>query len=197
MDMKLKSNNLHQHVMNTLYSDKSLCDTVLRAGQASYLCHAAVIASSSSLLRCALDDPQVENLNELVTIILAGWTSEEAELYIKQTYNQVDVLLPEDLVKVESVLSFRVSPSVGCIWWPDLFQEKEDPKSEPFDDDFDDYNDDLGMENMESLDDPSPSSPKEKLHKVKSKKKRRSSVSNLNEDSGAGFIDFILEHGKP
>ena len=42
--------------------------------------------------------------------MLAGWTKEEAELYMKQTYNQVDLLLPEELVKVESVLSFRVRP---------------------------------------------------------------------------------------
>ena len=42
--------------------------------------------------------------------MLADWTKEEAELYMKQTYNQVDILLPEELVKVESVLSFRVRP---------------------------------------------------------------------------------------
>ena len=112
MEMKLQSQNLHQHVMNTLYSDKSGCDTVLRVGQASYLCHAAILASSSSLLHSALLDPQVDNLNELVTIVLAGWTVEEAELYMKQTYNQVDLLLPEELVKVESVLSFRVRPQL-------------------------------------------------------------------------------------
>ena len=110
MEMKLQSHNLHQHVMNTLYTDKSGCDTVLRVGQDSYLCHAAILASSSSLLHSALLDPQVDNLNELVTIVLAGWTKEEAELYMKQTYNQVDILLPEELVKVESVRSFRVRP---------------------------------------------------------------------------------------
>ena len=63
---------------------------------------------NSSLTDCDID--QVDNLNELVTIVLAGWTKEEAELYMKQTYNQVDLLLPEELVKVESVLSFRVRP---------------------------------------------------------------------------------------
>ena len=109
MEMKLQSQNLHQHVMNTLYRDKSGCDTVLRVGQASYLCHAAILASSSSLLHSALMDPPVDNL-ELLTIVLDGWTKEEAELYMKQTYNQVDMLLPEELVKVESVLSFRVRP---------------------------------------------------------------------------------------
>ena len=110
MEMKLQSQNLQQHVMNTLYSDKSGCDTVLRVGQASYLCHAAILASSSSLLHSALLDPQVDNLNELVTIVLAGWTVEEAELYMKQTYNQVDLPVPEPeaLVKVESILSFKV-----------------------------------------------------------------------------------------
>ena len=91
----------------------------LRVGQASYLCHAAILASSSSLLHSALSDPQVDNLNEMVTVVLAGWTKEEAELYMKQTYNQVDLLLPEELVKVESVLSFRVRPqcaSVNFYW---------------------------------------------------------------------------------
>ena len=63
MEMKLQSQNLHQHVMNTLYSDKSGCDTVLRVGQASYLCHAAILASSSSLLHSALLDPQVHLLH--------------------------------------------------------------------------------------------------------------------------------------
>lgn len=39
---------------------------------------------------------------------MAGWTPEEVELYLKQSYNQIDLILPEDLVKVESVLSFKV-----------------------------------------------------------------------------------------
>ena len=52
---------------------------------------------------------QIDNLNENVTVVMAGWTPEEVELYLKQSYNQIDLILPEDLVKVESVLSFKVS----------------------------------------------------------------------------------------
>merc|ERR1712142_1004726 len=117
--MKLQSPGLHQHVLNTLYNDKSLCDTVLRVGDISYLCHAAIIASSR-LLHSALLDLQVDNINELVTVILADWTVEEVELYMKQTYNQVDLPVPEPeaLVKVESILSFK---------------ENEETKYEPFD----------------------------------------------------------------
>ena len=46
----------------------------------------------------------------MVTVILADWTVEEVELYMKQTYNQVDLPVPEPeaLVKVESILSFKV-----------------------------------------------------------------------------------------
>ena len=106
--MKLHSENLHQHVMNALYKDKSHCDTVLRVEQESYLCHAALLASSSSLLRSALLDCQLDLFQEQVTIVLAGWSQEEAELYMKQTYSQVELLLPEQLVKVESVLTFKV-----------------------------------------------------------------------------------------
>ena len=51
---------------------------------------------------------QIDNLNELITIIMADWTPTDAELYIKQSYNQVDLILPEDLVKVESILTFKV-----------------------------------------------------------------------------------------
>ena len=39
---------------------------------------------------------------------MADWTPTDAELYIKQSYNQVDLILPEDLVKVESILTFKV-----------------------------------------------------------------------------------------
>ena len=40
---------------------------------------------------------------------MAGWSPTEVELYLKQTYNQVDLILPEDLVKVESFLSLKVN----------------------------------------------------------------------------------------
>ena len=52
---------------------------------------------------------QIDNLTENVTVVMAGWTPEEVELYLKQSYNQIDLILPEDFVKVESVLSFKVS----------------------------------------------------------------------------------------
>ena len=51
---------------------------------------------------------QIDNLTDNVTVVMAGWTPEEVELYLKQSYNQIDLILPEDLVKVESVLSFKV-----------------------------------------------------------------------------------------
>ena len=108
MEMKLQSENLHQHVMNALYRDKLHCDTVLRVDHHSYHCHAALLASSSHLLRAALRDCQLEQLQDQLTIVLAGWSQEEAELYMKQTYNQLELLVPEELVKVESVLTFKV-----------------------------------------------------------------------------------------
>ena len=40
---------------------------------------------------------------------MADWTAEEVELFLKQAYNQVDLTLPLDMVKVESILSFMVS----------------------------------------------------------------------------------------
>ena len=46
---------------------------------------------------------------ENVTVVMAGWTPDEVELYLKQSYNQINLILPEDLVKVESVLSFKVA----------------------------------------------------------------------------------------
>ena len=51
---------------------------------------------------------QIDNLTDKVTVVMAGWTPEEVELYLKQSYNQIDLILPEDFVKVESVLSFKV-----------------------------------------------------------------------------------------
>ena len=41
--------------------------------------------------------------------MMADWTVEEVELFLKQAYNQVDLTLPSDMVKLESILSFKVS----------------------------------------------------------------------------------------
>ena len=56
---------------------------------------------------------QIDNLTENVTVVMAGWTPDEVELYLKQSYNQIDLILPEDLVKVESVLSFKVAKRIN------------------------------------------------------------------------------------
>ena len=58
---------------------------------------------------------QIDNLTENVTVVMAGWTPDEVELYLKQSYNQIDLILPEELVKVESVLSFKVAKEL--IWF--------------------------------------------------------------------------------
>lgn len=196
MEMKLASPGLHQHVLNTLYQDKRtgwLCDAVLRVGELSYHCHVAIIASSSLLLHSALSDLQVENTNELVTIVLAGWTAEEAELFMKQTYNQLDLSPPEadQLVKVESILSFK---------------ENVDTKYEPYDENtegftgpgLDDYNSDLDLDNIQSLEAPSPGvSNKPKLSKFRNKKKKGSSASSkLTEDSGSGVCQYCNKYYK-
>ena len=202
MEMKLQSENLHQHVMNALYRDKLHCDTVLRVDHHSYHCHAALLASSSHLLRAALRDCQLEQLQDQLTIVLAGWSQEEAELYMKQTYNQLELLVPEELVKVESVLTFKVCLWSGCLFLHyGLFQEREDTKNEPVEeyheeepsDGLDDYNDNMDTLDPTELEDPS-FSQKQNVNKMRSKKKKKSSVSNnLTEESGSGYLAFKLK----
>ena len=57
--MRFQSKNLHQHILNTLYHDRSLSDTKLRVMGRDYPCHAGVLAASSQLLQVALNDAQV------------------------------------------------------------------------------------------------------------------------------------------
>ena len=202
MEMKLQSENLHQHVMNALYRDKLHCDTVLRVDHHSYHCHAALLASSSHLLRAALRDCHLEQLQDQVTIVLAGWSQEEAELYVKQTYNQVELLVPEELVKVESVLTFKVCMLSGCLFvLYGLFQERDDTKNEPLEEYheeessevLDDYNDNLDTLDPTELEDPS-FSKEQNINKMRSKKKKKSSVSNnLTEESGSGYLASNLK----
>ena len=59
MEMKFKSANLHQNILNTLYTDRSLSDAVIKVNGGSYPCHVAVLAATSSLLNGTLNDPQV------------------------------------------------------------------------------------------------------------------------------------------
>ena len=57
---------------------------------------------------------------------MAGWTPDEVELYLKQSYNQIDLILPEDLVKVESVLSFKVAKRINLfslLIYSNVFQD--------------------------------------------------------------------------
>ena len=57
---------------------------------------------------------KVESISEKQVVIMAGWTHEEMELYLKKIYNQVDMMMVQDMVKVESILSFKeVKPDVS------------------------------------------------------------------------------------
>ena len=60
MAMKFQSKNLHQHILNVLYKDRSMSDTNLRVMGQNYPCHAGVLAASSSLLQVALNDAQTQ-----------------------------------------------------------------------------------------------------------------------------------------
>ena len=62
METKLVGRNLHQHILTSLYTDRSLGDTVLRVEGRDYICHAAMLAATSSLFRRALQDPQVHHI---------------------------------------------------------------------------------------------------------------------------------------
>ena len=59
METKLVGQNLHQHILTSLYTDRSLGDTVLRVQGKDYICHAAMLAATSSLFKRALQDPLV------------------------------------------------------------------------------------------------------------------------------------------
>ena len=59
METKLVGRNLHQHILTSLYTDRSLGDTVLRVQGKDYICHAAMLAATSSLFKRALQDPLV------------------------------------------------------------------------------------------------------------------------------------------
>ena len=59
METKLVGRNLHQHILTSLYTDRSLGDTVLRVQGKDYICHAAMLAATSALFKRALQDPLV------------------------------------------------------------------------------------------------------------------------------------------
>ena len=71
METKFISKNLQQHIFNSLYSDRCHGDTILRAQGVTYLCHAAILASSSSLLTQVLNDPKVKCLCPYLYMIIA------------------------------------------------------------------------------------------------------------------------------
>ena len=60
MEMRIVSGNLQQHIITSLYHDRvTTGDTVVRVQGELYQCHAAILASASSLMNHLLCDSQV------------------------------------------------------------------------------------------------------------------------------------------
>jgi len=99
-------------------------------------------------------------------VVMAGWTPDEVELYLKQSYNQIDLILPEELVKVESVLSFKdVKPDIS------IKEQYKFDQLEPQRNQFDNDTEYVGNEMDDFLDD--DYSDDDAFSKPKAKKRQK------------------------